>query len=359
MCECKADYCLHGAVTCSAENYNVETGRCDVSNNDATKDISCQFTCACKQACDVNGTATTAAENCKKIKDGNKEYDDCPICTRDSDCSLDEDCIKQDDTKSFCVGSGLCTDAKHSMCDLAYTAVTGSPNNRAKCCPDTSGCIKTRIGVIHTSTCGNSCGTSCLGDEKNPGNYGHSPSTFCSFGSRLGMCQFHPESLPQCLQIFFTSSSNAIHAFSFLSSVLLTTPPILEENMPYCPTISQGDRGQYSCTNGGNDSQGDNSICCWQNSTQPWRNEADATARDNLDVSVNGKFNCDPTGESTVGHGNVTMDNQYALGWTVDGHTGRDGVTISPPDQAMCIDSEDSYSSLDRRNEHSIEACSF
>lgn len=201
MCECQAGYCLEGAVTCSAENYNAGTGRCDVGNNDATEDISCQYKCACLQACNVGGTATTAEGNCNKVPDpnSNAEYDDCPTCSTDSECSTDEDCVKQDQSTSFCVGSGLCTDAKSSMCDSAYEAVTGSPNNRAKCCPDTSGCIKTRIGVIHTSTCGNTCGTSCLGDEKNPGNYGHSPSTFCSFGSRLGMCQFL---LNSCLNAF-------------------------------------------------------------------------------------------------------------------------------------------------------------
>ena len=192
MCECRADYCLKGEVVCdkNGADYNAETGRCDVPKNAKTLDIGCQFKCACLEACNIGGTETDAVNNCKKIEINKKDYHDCPTCTTDDDCSTDQDCIKEGDGVSFCVGSGLCTDAKSTMCDSAYTAVTGSPNQRAKCCPDTSGCIKTRIGVIHTSTCGNSCGNSCLGDEKNPGNYGHSPTTFCSFGWRLGMCQF-------------------------------------------------------------------------------------------------------------------------------------------------------------------------
>lgn len=185
MCECEADYCLAGAVTCSEDNYNVETGRCDVSKNDATKDISCQFQCACKSACDVGGIATTAEGNCKTRDDGSP---DCTICNADSDCALDEDCIKQDEVRSFCVESGLCTKSKDDMCDDAYAAISGKPNKRAKCCPDTSGCIKFGIGVIHTSTCGTTCGTSCLSAESNPSAsvHGYSPSTFCIFGDRVG-----------------------------------------------------------------------------------------------------------------------------------------------------------------------------
>ena len=31
--------------------------------------------------------------------------------------------------------------------------------------------------------------------------------------------------------------------------------------MPYCPDVAAGTDGQFSCT-GGNDAEGDNSICC-------------------------------------------------------------------------------------------------
>ena len=85
--------------------------------------------------------------------------------------------------------TGICTAAKNAMCDDAYQAMTGSNNNRAKCCPSTSGCVKGPMNVVATATCGNVCGTSCLGDESNPGNNpGYSPSTFCIFGQRV--CEF-------------------------------------------------------------------------------------------------------------------------------------------------------------------------
>ena len=138
---------------------------------------------------------------------------------------------------------------------------------------------------------------------------------------------------------------------SLFFSVLLTAPSIRTENMPYCPTISKGERGQYSCQNSTatkSDQDGDNSICCWNNSTQPWRN--DITEQ----VSISGKFNCDPTGESTEGHGQVVMDNQYGLGWTVDGHLGRGGV-VSNSNEPMCIESTGSYST--QRNTDSSDAC--
>ena len=104
------------------------------------------------------------------------------------------------------------------MCDEAYTAVSGSQNNRSKCCPATSGCIKGAMGVIATSTCGAVCGTSCLTAQANPGNFGESPATMCTYGQRV-------------------------------------------QNMPYCPDVAAGADGHFSCT-GGNDITGDNSICC-------------------------------------------------------------------------------------------------
>ena len=320
-CICDPDFCLSRRPT---------------NGQGATPDVSCQFDCGCKKECALTESYKNATDPSFDLSNF-ATYDDsdvnhcqgaCTNCTGDpSQCTSDEDCVDQGQADGFsvCVESGLCTNAKDDLCDSAYEAVSGSGNNRAKCCPDTSGCIKTRIGVVHTSTCGNVCGLSCLGDEKNPGNYGYSPSTFCAFGSRL-------------------------------------------ENMPYCPNVANnvtvwyqsnnGNNpfaGEFSCT-GNNDAEGDNSICCWQNSTQAWRNEADATARDNLDVSINGKFNCDPTGESTVGYGQVVMDNQYALGWTVDGHEGKGGVT-SNPNEPICIDSTGSYSTDAQRNLDSIDAC--
>ena len=139
-----------------------------------------------------------------------------------------------------------------------------------------SGCIKSTIGVVATSSCGNVCGTSCLGSESNPGNaYGYSPSTFCMFGQRI-------------------------------------------QNMPYCPIVASNytatsTLGVLSCT-GGNDSGGDNSICC-----------SDQTHKGAIGDSINGLWNC---GEGSAG--NTT---QYALGWPG-----------SPDGAYMCIDAEASKS---------------
>ena len=114
-----------------------------------------------------------------------------------------------------------------------------------------SGCVKSAIGVIATSTCGNTCGTSCRRSESNPGEaYGYSPSTFCIFGERV-------------------------------------------KNMPYCPAVAapftvdnKDGLGKWSCKDNDKDSTGDNSICC-----------ADTTHKGEIGDSVNGVWNCGAGGE--------------------------------------------------------------
>ena len=145
-----------------------------------------------------------------------------------------------------------------------------------------SGCIKSAIGVVATSTCGNTCGFACRGSESNPGDaYGYSPSTFCIFGQRV-------------------------------------------EHMPYCPSVAgsyggvQANIGILSCTetgSGGNvDTDGDNSICC-----------ADTTHKGEIGKSANGVWNC---GEGSTGDPLL-----YALGWPG-----------SPSNAYMCIRDEESKS---------------
>ena len=253
QCVCDAEYCL---------------ARDDQQSSD---DTSCKFQCNCKGECLFPGNWTgastaSASDRC----DGQ-----CADCSNEPCEDPDTDCIEQTDGSFICVDSGeylerftsplskqkgrkdsigrtmrpfggliflssfvpapathlplsyhstgICTAAKDAMCDDAYQAMTGSNNNRAKCCPSTryvvlilflivdiikfkqiylhpivsslrvpflnsfhSGCVKGTMGVIATATCGNVCGTSCLGEESNPGNAdGYSPSTFCIFGSRV------------------------------------------------------------------------------------------------------------------------------------------------------------------------------
>ena len=188
------------------------------------KDISCKFDCMCEEECDTEGTYSKPSDG---DRCGGNPAKQCTDCLGNAEaCGPDTDCIEETDQQgnvigAVCVGSGICTAAKDSMCDDAYTAVSGSLDRRAKCCPATSGCIKGAMNVIATSTCGNSCGTSCLNAQQNPGNFGEAPGTFCIFGQRV-------------------------------------------QNMPYCPDIAEGTQGQYSCTGTGQgtDTTGDNSICC-------------------------------------------------------------------------------------------------
>lgn len=147
----------------------------------AGQDVGCELKCICGAACSstiFNETGATC---------DNTACEDCS--TTNTTCPDDTDCIINDgQTDGKCVDSGLCTSAKKDLCDLAYASVSGSTNKRAKCCPATSGCIRSRIGVIATSSCSTNCG-SCLGGEEAPGGgnkKNEHPETFCKFGQRLG-----------------------------------------------------------------------------------------------------------------------------------------------------------------------------
>ena len=106
-----------------------------------TDDMTCEFQCNCKKACNETtswtGSSTASAET--------RCAGTCTVCTDDPTlCEDDEDCIlkyngKQPDSNGlkYCVESGFCTASKEVMCDDAYKAVSGKKNNRAKCCPDT------------------------------------------------------------------------------------------------------------------------------------------------------------------------------------------------------------------------------
>lgn len=158
-CECDAQQCLDL-----------------VSNEDKT----CEYLCACEADIACTGNSGNAAGNC--------EDNLCPTCTNSTQCDEDQDCIiPPGNSDGNCVDFDKCTSGKTAVCDQAYQVVAGDQNNRAKCCPGTSGCISKIFGVTATSTCGNKCGVSCLGSEKNPnmGNPGSSPTTFCAFGTSV------------------------------------------------------------------------------------------------------------------------------------------------------------------------------
>ena len=161
-------------------------------------DVGCTINCECGQACssydgdnpdatDYGQSGATCSGNCTT----------CVPSSTTNACGADQDCIKgenpenkQDDDFGFCVESGICTKDKESLCDDAWNAVSGKNDKSAKCCPATSGCIKTQIGVIKTSTCSTNCG-SCLSNKRGQPNTNYIPTTFCRFGQRLGKsCHF-------------------------------------------------------------------------------------------------------------------------------------------------------------------------
>ena len=124
----------------------------------------------------------------EKNVDENDESN-CQTCTTtNTTCPDDTDCIIVGaNTNGTCVDSGVCTADKKTLCDEAYAVVTGKTDNRAKCCPATSGCVRTQIGVKATSTCSVNCGD-CLSEFNSQGT--NVPATFCMFGQRLSELQW-------------------------------------------------------------------------------------------------------------------------------------------------------------------------
>ena len=148
-----------------------------------TSDVGCSLDCECGPACSSYDETDPISSNfgedgaiCNNTK--------CPTCVAENvTCPEDTDCIIiGDNAEGRCVDSGLCTADKKTLCDEAFSVVTGRTDNRAKCCPASSGCVRTRIGVIATSTCSVNCGD-CLSDANIQSTY--IPSTFCMFGQRL------------------------------------------------------------------------------------------------------------------------------------------------------------------------------
>ena len=191
--------CDPGVGSVSGFSCDLTTCSCSCESNYClgTSGGVCSFNCDCLGACDGAG-------NCGNV---------CPSCTNSTDCSPDEDCIEGE-----CISSGLCTSNKESVCDAAYSVITGSTDNSAKCCPATSMCVKGGWGAPVTSVCSTECGTTCFDASSNPqGEDGYSPESFCSYGSRV-------------------------------------------ERMPSCTEIAVLSIGELSCDLG--DGVGDNSICC-------------------------------------------------------------------------------------------------
>ena len=109
-CSCDERYCLSGPTS---------------------QDKTCVFECKCEQECDILGNYQQISKRC-----GGNENLQCTSCHANDggpdECTDDEDCVGD-----ICVGSGICTKEKGTMCYNAYAAMSGSTNKSAKCCPST------------------------------------------------------------------------------------------------------------------------------------------------------------------------------------------------------------------------------
>ena len=170
---------------CNGGTCNTNTCTCSCLPCHDQVSAGCEFKCDCNDACN----------------EGTCDNSKCAVCTpanADEKCSDDEDCIiAPGSTEGNCISSAICTDTKDDICDEAWSAVSGSGDGSAKCCPSTSSCIKSAIGVKATSTCSTSCGSSCLGATTKNNRY--LPTTFCRFGTRIGKFI----SKGHCLYYFF------------------------------------------------------------------------------------------------------------------------------------------------------------
>lgn len=184
-----------------------------------SSDVTCTIKCNCGEECSTYDP--NDPDNSDYGASGADCTGTCTTCTPSSDtaCGEDRDCIDEGISadSGFCVDSAICTKSKEKVCDKAWKAVSGKNDNSAKCCPATSGCIKSQIGVTKTSTCSTNCG-SCLtskqGKKQGKTTY-QIPTTFCRFGDRLGK-SWHFISSPLCLSVLCL-----LHCMHFFTIVFL------------------------------------------------------------------------------------------------------------------------------------------
>ena len=172
---------FHSNDDCSGGICDPETCTCSCLPCHGQVSAGCEFNCDCKDACVVSDESPG----------GTCDSSMCTACTAanaDEKCKKDQDCIIPPGSyNGKCIEAGICTQTKDDLCDVAWSAVSaGDGDSSAKCCPDTSACIKSTIGVKATSTCSTNCG-SCLGSTRE--NKMGIPTTFCRFGSRIGAFQ--------------------------------------------------------------------------------------------------------------------------------------------------------------------------
>ncbi|KAK1861983.1 hypothetical protein I4F81_004559 [Pyropia yezoensis] len=79
-----------------------------------------------------------------------------PSYNVNGDCGDDKVCVS-----GTCEAAGDCEGGKEQACDIAYTLFTEDKNNRAKCCPANSQCVKTGIQGGESTACSTDCGKNC------------------------------------------------------------------------------------------------------------------------------------------------------------------------------------------------------
>lgn len=79
-----------------------------------------------------------------------------PPCTSNRECGVNKVCVS-----GTCEAADLCTNGKKQVCDNAYQRATGKNDNRAKCCPATSQCVKSGVQAGRSTACSTNCGKKC------------------------------------------------------------------------------------------------------------------------------------------------------------------------------------------------------
>ena len=285
-------------------------------------EAGCEPECICPKACDTSSDSSGVCNSAL-----------CDPCTPSNatDCPADTDCIIVGDSElGTCTDSGVCTAEKDSLCDEAYAVVTGKTDNSAKCCPATSGCIKSQIGVKATSTCSTNCGN-CL--EKKSVDGKEIPATFCMFGQRLSeygsvslsaqRASFYmyqvidTHTLSNCCILKNLKHAEGLYECTGLAQELRENSCFKGSTQVDCSTNNGCNNicGSAGCIVGGSVAE---NICC-----------DDASSSDNAILNVTGSFNCmdgDPNSTDSSGGKNAYYGN---------------GTTI-PDKDYMCIRDLDS-----------------
>lgn len=156
-----------------------DTGYCACDSTRCESAVSLGGDKICMSTCDCPEDCNSSTGTC----DGAPELN-CATCDDSDECVDGYTCDGR-----YCVEAGKCTSRKQALCDNAYFEITGSPDQRAKCCPDTSGCVSSTLKLGWNSVCSTTCGTSCMGVIQGDKNY---PSVLCAadntpFAAFLGL----------------------------------------------------------------------------------------------------------------------------------------------------------------------------